>query len=104
VGGYPLVLIAPFIVMLDILIVVRLFHPMTKSVVTTYAQSLVLFLLFSSLFGSFGSFVFSSFHILLFACLAARFRADWAASRRATQREAGRPITPTGLTRIAGGQ
>jgi hypothetical protein len=102
VGGYPLVLLAPFVVMLDILIVIRLFRPMTKTLVTTYAQSLLLFLVFNNLFGSFGAFVFSSFHILLFVCLAARFRTDWAASRRARPREAGSPITPAGLARVAG--
>lgn len=83
VGGYPLVFIAPWIVMANVILVVRFFRRLQKTVMTTYAQSLLLFMVFMNLFGGFGGYLFSSFHIILITCFIVRLVTGWGTFRRA---------------------
>ena len=75
VGGYPLVLLSPFLVMANILLVTRLFRSVPKNLLTTYGQSLILFVFFVYQFAGIGGFVFSLPQVLLIGYFTLRFLA-----------------------------
>jgi hypothetical protein len=97
-GGYPLVLLSPFLVMANIWVVVRFFRGLPKTPLTTYGQSLLLFLLFADLFLGIGSYIFSAIHVLLIGYFALRLLSRLRPSRRrARSRHYGeRPVTDGG--------
>jgi hypothetical protein len=75
VGGYPLVMLSPFLVMLNLLLVTRLFRSVQKNLLTTYGQSLILFVFFVYQFAGIGGFVFSLPQVLLIGYFVIRFLA-----------------------------
>jgi hypothetical protein len=75
VGGYPLVLLSPFLVMVNLLFVTRLFRSVQKNLLTTYGQSLILFVFFVYQFAGIGGFVFSLPQVLLIGYFLIRFLA-----------------------------
>lgn len=68
-GGYPGVILSPFIVMAHLTFLIFLFSKVKKTWFTVYMFSFFLFKIFIGIFGGISYFIFSSMHIVLIAFL-----------------------------------